>query len=456
MVNVITGTLGADTFNETQPGDYQVTLLAEDDLFTLNNSGSVTADGGTGDDTIAFIAGTGGGPSGIALFTGGEGDDVLSNEFGGSSTMYGGTGMDDITVVGAALIYGNQDADDIEVDDALNAVIYGGQGDDSIDVDHGSATVYGGLDNDYIEVEDGTFLIYGNQSDDSIEVYDSNATVYGGQGNDDIDLYGPGNALIYGNMGEDLVRGGPFDDFTGNLTAYGGQGQDTFTGFDAVGGELWGGKGADVFEDLNDFNGTVMGGDGDDLMTDGIDDFNGLAVMGEGDDSVDFDGGTILVYGNQGEDYLEFDPSDDGTDSLFATVFAGQGDDTIDVNTREDSPADDQKGLVIASGNDGVDRFLIGLDTGLVNDSTINSVGTDVTITDFEIGETLTFDGDNGAYNPNAVQVVDDGTDTVLRFSENNAVRAPDTSVTVTLENVTGGFTSVADIQAAGYTIEFV
>ena len=81
-------------------------------------------------------------------------------------------------------------------------------------------------------------------------------------------------------------------------------------------------------------------------------------------------------------------------------------------------------------------------------------------IADLEKGESLIFAADSGQYDPNAVQVVDDGVETKLRFSEDNTIRSTATTVTVTLENVSsgtaGGWDSVAEIQAAGYTIQFM
>lgn len=452
MVTIITGTNLADTFAETNPGDYQVTLLGDDDYFSLNNSGNVTADGGTGNDTIEYIS-AGGSVAGTALFTGGDGDDVLIGSESGGGTIYGGSGLDYIYGVGPILIYGNQDDDYITTYNGSDAVIYGGMGWDYITMEDGSATMYGGTGEDYIAGYDGTFVIYGNQGDDYLEAEDSNSTMYGGQGNDYLHPEYTGNAVVYGNLGEDTIDSD--SSFSGTITAYGGQGQDWIQDFEGASGEFWGNKGADVFTDFFNVQGTIMAGEGDDYVgsttflnipdTD-IDDFVGLIEMGEGDDTVYLDGGTTTIYGNQGEDYIHVDPSDDGVDPTNTTVFGGQGQDTIVIGSYDNSG-----GLAVVSGNAGVDRFVVELDTN--GAGVLQDAGMDVTITDFEVGETLTFDADSGTYPQGNVQVSDDGTNTELLFSNNFTSTA--TTVTVVLENVTGGYTSVQDLLDAGYDIQF-
>ena len=151
-------------------------------------TGSVTFNGGAGDDSLDSSAYTG-----RVVFNGGDGDDTLLGG-SGNDVANGGTGNDSIST-GA----GN---------DRVNA----GTGDDFVDAGTDADTVFGEDGNDVLIGGEGDDILNGNAGNDTITGGDDNDTLLGGSGTDSLD----------GGLGDDTVRGqGGADD-----TAIGGGGID--------------------------------------------------------------------------------------------------------------------------------------------------------------------------------------------------------------------------------------
>ena len=159
---------------------------------TRSYTGSLTIDGGAGNDSI-FVATSV--KQGVQLL-GGDGNDTLSGG-SGNDTIDGGAGQDDLR--------GN----------AGNDLIRGGDGNDTINGGSGDDTIGGGAGNDRIN---------GGAGNDALAGGDGNDTIYGDSGNDTL-LGEAGNDYLQGGSGNDLVLGGEGDD-----TVDGGADADTVCG----------------------------------------------------------------------------------------------------------------------------------------------------------------------------------------------------------------------------------
>jgi Ca2+-binding RTX toxin-like protein len=164
------------------------TLAGEDgdDLLTGGVAGTVTSDGGGGNDTI--IGGAGGG-----ALLGGDGNDVLDGS-AGSGDLEGGAGDDTLTGGAGGDLLAGQAGDD---------VITAGGGDD---------TVGGGEGRDLIRAGAGDDSINGDEGDDTIDAGDGNDLVDAGEGDDKVDG-GAGNDQLCGDEGRDTIFGGAGNDF---------------------------------------------------------------------------------------------------------------------------------------------------------------------------------------------------------------------------------------------------
>jgi len=245
-----------------------------------NQGASVKLLGGSGDDRLESLFGTG-----SVLLLGREGNDNIDGEaFGwmegqGAVTAYGGPGND--TVRGGAgadwLMGGGHYAGDTvpaaTADDGYDT-IWGEQGNDHI-WGNSQFAIAGAADGrDYIDAGSGSDYVNGNGGNDNINGGAGSDRLYGGAGNDwiegdatnlppwDVGPRAPGNDHINGNKGDDYIYGGG-----GNDELLGGQGNDWVQG--------------DEGDDLID------GGQGDDTLGDGV----GLDTLtgGAGHDKFRFD-----------------------------------------------------------------------------------------------------------------------------------------------------------------------
>jgi Ca2+-binding RTX toxin-like protein len=185
--------------------DMRIDLADRDDAaraFKLGD-GSITINGGAGDDTIADL------PQSGAVVSGGNGDDTISvhPNFGGRVDVHGDEGNDRITAISAAgVVSGDADNDLITLNTLVNppsgppSAAYGGAGSDRIVAD--GATAVGLLD--------------GGDGNDRLgtDEFATAATLDGGAGRDVI-------------MTKNLIGGGPFP-YAAEIL--GGTGPDTIDG----------------------------------------------------------------------------------------------------------------------------------------------------------------------------------------------------------------------------------
>lgn len=210
----IDGTNGNDRVNldfsrATSPNLAEVEFngLAGADRITLSAvhrdfDGSLTIDGGDGNDTIAVASTV---KLGVHLL-GGDGNDLLQGG-AGNDTADGGAGKDDLR---------GRAGDDL---------LRGGDGNDRLSGDIGDDTLGGGAGNDYLTGGNGNDAISGGEGNDSL---------YGGNGHDTL-LGDAGNDLLRGDSGTDLALGGDDDDnidggASNNDTVSGGAGRNLVRG----------------------------------------------------------------------------------------------------------------------------------------------------------------------------------------------------------------------------------
>ena len=179
---------------------------------------------------------------------GGNGDDTMTAASDLATSLFGGDGDDQISVLGGA------------------SLVDAGDGEDTIDGGSGNDTLHGGDGNDLISGGPSDDVVDGGDGLDTIDGELGNDTLIGGDGEDTIDGSG-GDDLINASSGNDHVRGGADDDLI-----FGGAGHDLLYGDQDI-------PGGNVGDD------TILGQGGDDTL------------LGSG--------GTDSLNGNAGADYLE-------------------------------------------------------------------------------------------------------------------------------------------------------
>jgi Ca2+-binding RTX toxin-like protein/cyclophilin family peptidyl-prolyl cis-trans isomerase len=216
---------GTDTYTSIE--SVRLTGGAAANRFDLKLfTGSVTLDGGVGNDTLIGTANNDSlvGGDGLDSLMGNDGLDTLVGE-GGNDVLKGGLGND--------LMMGGEGNDSLFGGDGI-ATLVGTDGQDTLIGDGGNDILKGGLDDD---------LLMGGAGND---------TLNGGEGNDTLDG-GEGNDALSGYRGDDSLLGG-----AGTDTLIGGDNNDTLVG-GSDNDSMIGGQGAD----------SVDGGDGLDTVTAG-------------------------------------------------------------------------------------------------------------------------------------------------------------------------------------------
>ncbi len=246
-------------------GNWEANVL---DFSNVTFKGSISIDGGGGDDTIVGTSGNDvieGGSWGNQSISGGAGNDTIHGG-GGDDILSGGTGNDVFKVTGA-----NTKNGAFEGYDSYD----GGEGTDTIAAYGGNVDI--GLKSfsaaNSVEIIDATgatggVRLLGNWEANTLDF--SNASFVGNIAIDG----GGGNDTIIGSSGNDVIEGGSW----GNQSISGGAGNDTIHG---GGGDdiLSGGTGNDVFK--------VTGTNTKNGAFEGYDSYDG----GEGTD-------TIAAYGS--------------------------------------------------------------------------------------------------------------------------------------------------------------
>lgn len=324
----INGGGGNDTINATG-GDSLLTVGVN----VLGGSGNDSLLGGSRNDTLN------GGP-GSDVLSGGDGDDVLSGGTG-NDVLNGGAGTDTIaetgdvnfTLTATTLVglgsdtFSNAERAQLTTLDSPN-VIDVSQAGFAVQINSagGNDTIIGSAFNDAINAGDGADSVTAGNGHDSIGGGLGNDILFGGLGNDlisggdgDDRVEGEaGNDDLFGNAGADSINGGGGNDFliggAGNDTLVGGTGNDGLSGSDGD-DVLVGGTGND----------TLYGLLGNDSLTGGND--NDLCFGGDGNDTVTGQTGTDTLVGGDGgangvanpQDNFGFDLAERNETFVFAT-----------------------------------------------------------------------------------------------------------------------------------------
>jgi Ca2+-binding RTX toxin-like protein len=166
-------------------GDGDDTLIGSVDGDRLDGAGgNDTLDGGAGNDILS-------GGDGSDVIFGGDGNDTITDEVGTDSAIYAGAGNDTVRV---DVIGGT-------------ATVDGGDGDDQIDVTSSGSGTYD-PDTYTYTYTGGDISVVGGAGDDVIEASTyggGTAVVDAGDGDDTITLWGNGNATVTGGAGRDTI-----------------------------------------------------------------------------------------------------------------------------------------------------------------------------------------------------------------------------------------------------------
>jgi Ca2+-binding RTX toxin-like protein len=389
MAYNITGTAGSDTLNQAaDPGPGTIVGLAGNDLIRTG-TGDAIVDGGSGADTVVLQAGNIG-----QVTMGTENDSIYSGVADiGSMVLFGNEGADTINIDNSAnaqtILGGNDSADsgDSIVSGSGTDIIFGHGGDDTLYAGLGNDTYVGGFGNDRITDlwPGGSDLVFANEGNDTINVHGGHDTVFAGQGDDSAYIEGIDYAVYYLNEGSDTLNG---DLSTGAMTVVGGN--DSADGSDSIhtgsSDDLVYGNGGDDVINADSGDNTLVGGVGNDVMAslDGTD----LIFGNEGDDTLASGDGQATTYGGQGNDQIS---SVIGSQLLIG----GEGNDTLLGTTGRDT----------LSGGSGADVFSYRFDASEDGDNA-NGGGPVEVITDvdfdedqFQVVEGIEFAANVGAVN---------------------------------------------------------
>ncbi|MEH1843095.1 MAG: M10 family metallopeptidase C-terminal domain-containing protein [Nostoc sp.] len=234
--NFLTGGLGIDTVQESEDSDFFLidsTLIFNGGSDNLTNIEQANLTGGNGDNQINVVLST----IGSVTLNGGAGNDTLvgasHNDIliggTGSNTLDGGGGIDTVKESGGSFSLNNASLSDdhSNVFDHLFSIeqadLTGSDKDDkfsAVTFNLGSVTLDGGIGND---------TLIGGQKDDNLIGGQDNDILYGELGNDSL-AGGLGNDSLAGGLGNDSLAGGLGKDLLIG-TSYLGVGEvDTLTG----------------------------------------------------------------------------------------------------------------------------------------------------------------------------------------------------------------------------------
>ncbi|MEU7909137.1 calcium-binding protein [Actinoplanes sp. NPDC049118] len=342
---------------------------------------AITADGGTGNDTITggALADTLRGRDGADTIWAGGGRDSLHGD-AGADRIYGGAGDDMISGgTGNDRIDGQWDNDFVGGDEG-NDVLYGGTGIDHVNGQYGDDNLYGGAGGDWLQGDSGKDRVYGDAGHDfiyahSVDDAPKDADYYAGGSDTDTVTYGSYRVAITadadGVQGDDGASG-EHDTIAADVEElFGGAGND----------RLYGTAGDNYLRGYEG-NDTILGGGGDDLLRgdEGKDQLDGQAgddhllgdepelyavqadvlLGGPGVDAVSYGSYTTAISvdldGARGDDGQAGEGDTVGSD--VETIFSGSGDDHLTGNDAANKITGDDGDDVIRGG--GADDWLFG------------------------------------------------------------------------------------------------
>lgn len=373
-----TGTAAADSLTGSGASN-TLRGLAGDDTLDGVAGGFDTMQGGQGNDTYIV---TGGNQVVDEAADNGDGiDEVKSSvNFSLSNPARVLGNVENLTLVGAAIVGIGNDLDNRITGNAQDNFLSGDSGNDTMD---------GGAGNDIVNGDGGNDVLDGGAGDD---------TVNGGSGNDTL-IGGAGDDRMFGGDGNDSLDGG-----AGGNHLEGGLGNDTYAlgakpdgedaiidtgGVDSISSTIdrtlafFGTNGADNIENLillgtaingsgNEFDNKITGNDqnnvlsglgGNDVLLGGLG--NDALFGGTGDDFLDGGVGNDFLDGGAGNDGIL---GGDGNDN----IFGGDGNDVINTGAGVNR-ADGGSGNDVVSGGSQNDTLF----GGLGNDRLVGGNGND-------------------------------------------------------------------------------
>jgi probable HAF family extracellular repeat protein len=176
---------------------------------------------------------------------------TFSINFNNSPTLLPSNHIEDLGIFGAsspldfrhphsrssAPIYGTQGDDVITANGSGRSTVFAGEGVNLITTGLGNDVIYSGSSSDFIDAGDGKNTIFAGEGNNRIVSRDGNDVIYAGAGNDTI-YSSKGNDTIYAGAGNNVINAGTGRDSlylgsTGNdkLILEGGAGSVTVTGF---------------------------------------------------------------------------------------------------------------------------------------------------------------------------------------------------------------------------------
>lgn len=289
--------------------------------------------------------------------------------------------------------------------------------------------IIGGAGADTLTGTPQTDVIDGQDGDDTIFGEGGNDIILGGIGRDTLDG-GDGNDSLFGEAQNDILIGGPGAD-----RLFGGGGNDALF-IDASDTLIDGGAGTDRV--------TVQGAAGVTLnMTDSSIE---LAFGGAGDDVFDATGsntsirqdgagGNDSLTGGNGGDRLRGEGGND-------TLSGGAGGDTLEGGAQDDT----------LTGGAGSDVFIFNLTFA---GGLFSAEGND-TITDLTTGDILSFRGVADANGDTAIDLSDLIGHVAVASAGGTTTLSFDGGGSIDLAGIAGPFGALADLTAAGFTLEGV
>lgn len=272
----------------------------------IGTNGPDSLEGTEFDDSIAGMGGndtvlSGGGND---TLDGGDGNDLLS-DLGGNNTLYGGAG------------------DDAMGGSALADVLCGGDGNDLM----GGGEVF----SSWVDYALGGDSMFGEGGNDTLYYGDPtghvSAFVDGGDGNDTVFVSDAWHSLILGGAGDDqlIINPNAYASTVNGSTLDGGAGNDTIRSNTDPDSSL-----------LQDW--TIDGGDANDSIVLGRVGTGVVVNAGDGNDTIGIFGGTALVSGGAGQDFLVVDsrvvaawPWGNQSSPVVIDFVTGEGGDVIDL-----------------------------------------------------------------------------------------------------------------------------
>ena len=375
---------------------------------SLNNSVPNIFIGGTGNDTIRNYASK-------VTINGGEGDDSINNNSGGSETsISGGDGKDvidnyasDVTILGGA-----------ESDKIYNWIggkkvfVSGGAGNDSIYNYGDSVTIDGGTGDDYIWLnanQSANVLINYSSGNDLIQGFraDSTLSILGGNfsstksGSDIILTVGTGKITLSGAATLSTINIVDTSQTEKNVPTEGNDYLENFTDkatINALGGN------DTVYNSGN--NSSIIGGaDNDSIKNYG----SNVTIYGDlGNDDLSNLSSKVTIIGGAGKDSLWNEPNQNRNDADYVSIDGGAGDDSI-------NNFGNYTTILGGAGNDSIYNYSTGYRGGVL---AFDSVGRNVKING-GTGDDYIF---NNAANALFQYFSGDGNDKISGFNETSTL----------------------------------